>query len=1247
MAAYRYEKLSAEDQCDRSRAAAAIIKQISKSKDESAWETALDNITSGLNSSDPITRLGFAEALTHYLAARGSDNVNIEELVKKLPTVSKNSNEEFQDSADAALLAVTAILDVDALTWPSTTLEDYKSIVDYLLNVLPEDQDENDSFTEAVFLRFCILIQLLKDTNIDLGNALEYTFAQIDKKNFTLTPCVITLYLTITPEQGLLYGSLKNGWVSGNPLAKGNFPNLTKVLRETISESLSGSTQDSKTSKAFNTKSKKQKSQESSHDPLKFSFVWKKIAYFYLNMFKSSNGATTTKKSKTDKKASSKSKKTESSPVEFIGFEEFWKTLVDDSLFSNSSSVDQRIAGVEIFSIFIRVLKDAPESILKYMFSPNLIKALTNTKQSNKFSQSSVNQFLKSVKSLSSTIIEVGKTSPTLAVTFLDAIYSSKNSHNFDQATKTKTVQELSNNLTAESTAKLITFFTRIILDPFEQDPRVRGDTHLVDSRRKWALDRITNLIKSPLLVASEDTQWLNNLFDILIRYGFFEPTKSSKSSKKDKSKDPKDSKKRKHDEAPASANGSLYPDPLPPFSQQFVSQLQERTALIVASSVSFKPASDGVSWPYRALSKISKLEAPDSGYKCLVEFSGEILRHKNKTVSTLEKIRNKRQSSPHVDTPQLSAFEMLFSLVLFQLYSGETESGGVLDELQACYNSIQSQSEAEEGGDERSVDGNEVDPTLVLTEILLSFISRESASLRKVSETVWKTFSSQVTKESLQRLYDVIVAQESAEGQSELFDNLEAGEYVEESELDEEEDENESDQEKEDREAADQEMGNGNGELSDSESDDEEEASDNGKEESQRDQIEQIEEDSRRKLALALGLKSGSENNDGEDSEMKDALSNEASDDDSDDNDDDDDDDISMNDEQMAALDEQLGAIFRERRSALLEHSSKNKERKKEAKIARHNMVMFKTRIVDFLDIFVNQQGSESPLFLTMILPLLNAVSITKNKGLGEKIVSLLKKEICKIKVTDKMISKIKRESTETGITFTAEDEDDDAEDTQEKEDNQDEEMEEVESMDDKITKINETENDLTAVSASDIIAWIQEIHNLAWKTNITPLSQCCNQASVFLSKLLLQVDESYLKYVLSIYTSTLQDWITRRQNRVTIAMFNDFLNWAYTYRQKKVAEGSNTLKPSADSSKKTCTEKEHCHDDEKISLESLKLTAKANANDKRSKKNNNSNSNNSKKESKKEKKNKKKAKKGNKEEKEAVSQGNFADLD
>lgn len=201
-------------------------------------------------------------------------------------------------------------------------------------------------------------------------------------------------------------------------------------------------------------------------------------------------------------------------------------------------------------------------------------------------------------------------------------------------------------------------------------------------------------------------------------------------------------------------------------------------------------------------------------------------------------------------------------------------------------------------------------------------------------------------------------------------------------------------------------------------------------------------------------------------------------------------------------------------------------------------------------LEISFKEQAAESPLFLTMINPLLHVVKTTNSKDLGEKITAFLKKDICKAKTTDKMINMIIRDEAEANYGKGSKGED-----------HNDEEMDDFQRDEEMVNdEINHPEVETlssSSVSVSDILVWIKEIHHVARSPKINVLGQCCNQASMFLSKVLLQIDDSNLDYILTAYTETFKHWVLHRQSKVTIAMFNDFLNWAPTYRQKKIGAG------------------------------------------------------------------------------------------
>jgi len=112
---------------------------------------------------------------------------------------------------------------------------------------------------------------------------------------------------------------------------------------------------------------------------------------------------------------------------------------------------------------------------------------------------------------------------------------------------------------------------------------------------------------------------------------------------------------------------------------------------------------------------------------------------------------------------PHLRAFELLYSLILLQVYNGDPEAFSVLDELQICYEKLVP------GKKEKTKDSHrhkrakadhdheeEIDPSDMLMEILLSFVSKPSGLLRRLAQTVFTTFADKLTQQGLQSMIDV-----------------------------------------------------------------------------------------------------------------------------------------------------------------------------------------------------------------------------------------------------------------------------------------------------------------------------------------------------------------------------------------------------------------------------------------------------------------------------------------------------------
>jgi hypothetical protein len=246
-----------------------------------------------------------------------------------------------------------------------------------------------------------------------------------------------------------------------------------------------------------------------------------------------------------------------------------------------------------------------------------------------------------------------------------------------------------------------------------------------------------------------------------------------------------------------------------------------------------------------------------------------------------------------------------------------------------------------------------------VLVELLLSFVSKQSALFRKLAEQVFSAFTGSLNADGLQSMLDILTQKESLSGQQELF--AQGGD--EEGAAEEGSDdgsaidvEDMSDVEMVDGEAV------GVDGSDESGSDDEDEDSDD---ESSGDDDEADEGDDEelaafdRKLAEALGTA-------GFDMDA-----------------DEDDQDSDMDDEQMLAVEPALEKVFKE--------IKKRSGKKQDNKDAKDNIINFKNRVLDLLTIYVKAQHANI-LALDILMPLTTLIRTTSSKPTAEKAFAVLR---------------------------------------------------------------------------------------------------------------------------------------------------------------------------------------------------------------------------------------------------------------
>lgn len=183
------------------------------------------------------------------------------------------------------------------------------------------------------------------------------------------------------------------------------------------------------------------------------------------------------------------------------------------------------------------------------------------------------------------------------------------------------------------------------------------------------------------------------------------------------------------------------------------VAKLVQDRIMSILSSAMGRGVNPGDSWPYLVLKKVDTSNLR-------VVFDDDTRKATAKAEATVDKIHTKRMSSRHVDSKQLQAFELLFAMVLLQVYTGHADAVSMLDELQLCYHRIAL------GEDSMETE----DASQVFTEIMVSLLSQQSSLLRKLVEDVWGSFTDQISTASLLLLGDILQTPESEEGQNALF---------------------------------------------------------------------------------------------------------------------------------------------------------------------------------------------------------------------------------------------------------------------------------------------------------------------------------------------------------------------------------------------------------------------------------------------------------------------------------------------
>ena len=420
------------------------------------------------------------------------------------------------------------------------------------------------------------------------------------------------------------------------------------------------------------------------------------------------------------------------------------------------------------------------------------------------------------------------------------------------------------------------------------------------------------------------------------------------------------------------------------------------------------------------------------------------LLKRTDKAIQDAQDKVAKTKNQSKAATAQ--AFALLFAMSVFQIYNEEPDAVPVLEDLHAC------------AGDW----GKDTESASVLIELLLSFVSKQSALFRKLAEQVFSAFTGSLNADGLQSMLDILTQKESLSGQQELFAQGEDGEDAEEDGSDDGsaiDVEDMSDVEMVDGEAVgvDGSAESGSDEEGD-DSDDESSGDDDDADEEDDEELAAFD----RKLAEALGTAAFDMDGD------------------------EDDQDSDMDDEQMLAVEPALEKVFKE--------IKKRSGKKQDNKDAKDNIINFKNRVLDLLNIYVKAQHANI-LALDIPIPLAILIRTTSSKPTAEKAFAVLKTyfDTCS-----------KHKST-------------------------------------------------PAVSDSEpVLALLASVHEEMAKDGSKLHANACSRSSLFLAKVLVAMDPKHYIAIATMYAELQEKWWLDPKSKVHGSVFTEWTSWSIATRKQ-----------------------------------------------------------------------------------------------
>ncbi|KAH8117507.1 DNA polymerase phi-domain-containing protein [Phellopilus nigrolimitatus] len=414
-------------------------------------------------------------------------------------------------------------------------------------------------------------------------------------------------------------------------------------------------------------------------------------------------------------------------------FQDFYRIVVDETLFSASSSPLRKYWG---FLVFQKALRRLPPMTLPLLFTKNFMRSWINQLSKN-------DRYLhKIARQVASDVHEVVEKDPKAGFTLVLQLTGTNGSFHFDRITKTKTVETILANMDSDGIKVYIDYLLKQVNEEEESDSFAS-----IGARRAWIVDQMTSLIRKGSIPKNDESIGL--VLNWLTTHAFFNVSK--KSSK--------------------STNLALRTVPEPPFTEELQNLCKTKLLACLGDLTSLSTtvgtkddvrtikatavAADGEYWISKVLRTIVELEKDIKHVKVIQKLDGEAERSRNEAMSAVGKI----DASANGREPASGAILLLNALTLKCFCDDEDEADW--ETLHDCVEAstklfVPTKEKKKKKKQQDGEDGDERAPIDLIVDIIIGLLEQSTSFTRMIANQSFAMLSPLATDSTI----DLILAQ-------------------------------------------------------------------------------------------------------------------------------------------------------------------------------------------------------------------------------------------------------------------------------------------------------------------------------------------------------------------------------------------------------------------------------------------------------------------------------------------------------